>query len=117
MLENEVQGLELLQSLPPPWPVNLLSEIRRGIDGSVGKIVVLDDDPTGTQTVRDLPVLTSWSEEALVEELTTRYPALFILTNSRSLTGAAAAALNREIGANLRQGVGQHRCTRGGGQP
>ena len=28
------------------------------------KIVILDDDPTGTQTAKDLPVLTHWSEEA-----------------------------------------------------
>ena len=43
------------------------------------KVVVLDDDPTGTQTVHDVTVLTEWGVEAL------------------------AAELNREIGTNLRE--------------
>ena len=29
------------------------------------KVVVLDDDPTGTQTAHDVPVLTSWSPEVV----------------------------------------------------
>ena len=62
----------------------------------------MDDDPTGTQTVHGMPVLTGWSIAALEKELQDVGPGFFILTNSRSLAPAAAAALNREIGANLR---------------
>ena len=35
-------------------------QIRAELAGAP-RLVVLDDDPTGTQTVRDLPVLTRWA--------------------------------------------------------
>lgn len=92
-----------LASLPPEWPEELLPDIQSRIAASERKIVVLDDDPTGTQTVHDVPVLTTWSEEAIAQELQGRADALYILTNSRSLTAAAAHALGREIGTNIKR--------------
>ena len=65
------------------------------------KIVVLDDDPTGTQTVHGIPVLTEWSVPSLVAELTAPGPCFYVLTNSRAWTAPQACALNREIGRNL----------------
>jgi uncharacterized protein YgbK (DUF1537 family) len=50
----------------------------------VAKIVVLDDDPTGTQTVHSVPVLTEWSVPLLVAELTAPGSCFYILTNSRA---------------------------------
>ena len=64
-------------------------------------MVVLDDDPTGTQTVHGLPVLTDWSVEMIVAELQNDLPAFYILTNSRSLPLPDAQKLNAEIGCNL----------------
>lgn len=97
------QPLSLLDTLPPEWPVDLLPSIRESVAESPSKIVILDDDPTGTQTVCDLPVLTHWSEEALQAELCGKYQAFFILTNSRSLSVDKACALVRTIAANLRK--------------
>lgn len=65
------------------------------------KVVVLDDDPTGTQTVADIPVLTTWTVAALSRELSSAGPAFYILTNTRGLPEAEAVALTREIGQNL----------------
>ena len=67
-------------------------------------LVVLDDDPTGTQTVHGVPVLTSWSIEDLATELT-RSSTFFLLTNSRGLTEAQAVELASEIGLNLSEAV------------
>ena len=53
-----VQKEKLLSSLPPEWPEDLMPEIQRSVAAAGTKIVVLDDDPTGTQTVYDVPVLT-----------------------------------------------------------
>lgn len=92
---------ELLASLPPEWSVDLLPEIRELVRASRRKVVVLDDDPTGTQTVYDIPVFTEWSVEALCAELESELPAFYILTNSRSLSRAEAVALNTTIGHNL----------------
>jgi uncharacterized protein YgbK (DUF1537 family) len=65
------------------------------------KVVALDDDPTGVQTVHDVAVLASWDAEKLAAELANPGPLFFILTNSRALPKDRAAALNREIARNL----------------
>jgi len=93
---------ELLGSLPDPWPANLAAKIRAAVQGSHRKLVVLDDDPTGTQTVHGIPVLTEWSIPSLHDELQRDLPAFYILTNSRSLPPAEARNLTAEIGKNLR---------------
>ena len=92
---------ELLAGLPPEWPMDVLPEIQSAIRSSGRKIVVLDDDPTGTQTVYDVPVLTEWTVDALCAEFADDAALMYILTNSRSLPLAQAQALNAEIGHNL----------------
>lgn len=62
--------------------------------------IVLDDDPTGTQSVADLPVLTSWTIEDLSWALAQHRPAVYVLTNSRSLSPDDAARVNREVVSN-----------------
>ena len=90
-----------LEKLPSEWPVDLLPLIQARL-GELGRsMVVLDDDPTGTQTVYDIPVLTEWSIESLRAELARATPLFYILTNSRSLALPAAQALNQEIGQNI----------------
>jgi len=91
----------LLASLPQPWPESLLPTIQDQNAANQRSLIVLDDDPTGTQTVYDLPVLTDWSVETLRAELAQGTAVFYILTNSRSLPLAAAQALNAEIGRNL----------------
>ncbi|MCP4425744.1 MAG: hypothetical protein GY803_14705 [Chloroflexi bacterium] len=100
MTQQGVQKDELLAGLPPEWPTSLLPEIQMALAANGRSLVVLDDDPTGTQTVTDMPVLTEWSVESLCSELKAS-PTFYILTNSRSLPESEAVALNREIGRNL----------------
>lgn len=50
------------------------------------KIVVLDDDPTGVQTVHDVSVYTDWSEESLRAGMKEEGKLFFVLTNSRSFS-------------------------------
>jgi uncharacterized protein YgbK (DUF1537 family) len=94
-----------LQELPPVWPEDLLPIIRRELAASKSKVIILDDDPTGTQTIRNVPVLTSWSVEVLTVELRGPHPAFFVLTNSRSLTEEAARLLACELGNNIRSAM------------
>jgi uncharacterized protein YgbK (DUF1537 family) len=63
-------------------------------------LVVLDDDPTGTQSVADLPVLTRWDVEDFTWAFGQAKPAVYVLTNTRSLGPAEAAARNGEIVRN-----------------
>lgn len=61
------------------------------------RVVVLDDDPTGTQSIRDLPVLTAWTREDLEWAFAQETPGFFVLTNTRSLAPQDAARTNREV--------------------
>ena len=63
--------------------------------------MVLDDEPTGTQTVHDISVLTRWSVEALRAALASDDSVFYILTNSRSVPAQRAAEMNAEIARNL----------------
>ena len=63
-------------------------------------LVVLDDDPTGTQSVADLPVITGWSVDDLAWALSTGAGAVYVMTNSRSLDPADAERVNVEVVTN-----------------
>ncbi len=71
------------------------------------KVVVLDDDPTGTQTVHGIPVLTEWSVATLEAELRDPAPCFYLLTNTRAFPVGQACAINREIGASLSAASGR----------
>jgi uncharacterized protein YgbK (DUF1537 family) len=94
---------ELLASLPPEGAEDLGPALREALRAAPAKVAVLDDDPTGTQTVHGIPVLTEASTAALGAEFANDLPAFYILTNSRSLPLADARALNAEVGARLRE--------------
>jgi hypothetical protein len=64
-----VPAAELLAAQPPLLErPGALAEIRDRI-GSHGRLLVIDDDPTGTQSVHGVPVLTAWSREDLAGAL------------------------------------------------
>jgi uncharacterized protein YgbK (DUF1537 family) len=95
-------GHTLGQSLPPPIDDPGLEErVQAAVADSGRKVVALDDDPTGVQTVHGVAVLAGWDTRTLAAELGTHAPLFFILTNSRALPEDLAAALNREITGNL----------------
>ena len=94
---------QTLDALPPQWSQDPLPEIRDIVARSVKKIVVFDDDPTGTQTVHDVPVLTEYSEDALSREMAEDLPVFYLLTNSRGLPETQARELNAAIARNLAQ--------------
>ena len=91
------------KSLPPPCPTLLLDSIREKSEKLNRSIVVLDDDPTGTQTVYDVPVLTEWSVETVTKEFENQTPLFFILTNSRSVSESNAIDIATQIGSVLVQ--------------
>ena len=50
------------------------------------RLVILDDDPTGIQTVHDCLLLTDWSAEQVRVALSDSEPFFYILTNTRAMT-------------------------------
>jgi uncharacterized protein YgbK (DUF1537 family) len=69
------------------------------------KIIVLDDDPTGSQTVHSCLLLTKWDVETLRIGLADPSPIMFVLTNTRSLTPEDATAVTREVCRNLKPAI------------
>jgi uncharacterized protein YgbK (DUF1537 family) len=58
--------------------------------------VVLDDDPTGTQELHDVPVLLRWDDERLRRAADRGRPALHLMTNIRALDGPSAERVTRD---------------------
>lgn len=71
------------------------------------KIVVLDDDPTGTQTVHGVSVYTDWEEETFREAFAREEKMFFVLTNSRSFTEERTREVHRLIAHRLCQAARQ----------
>ena len=92
---------DLLATLPPEWPADLFPTIQARVRQSGVRVAVLDDDPTGTQTVHGVPVLTEWSTGSLAQVLAEPEPVFYILTNSRSMPAAQARTLNLDIARHL----------------
>jgi uncharacterized protein YgbK (DUF1537 family) len=89
---------ELLVSGPPPLNVPRVREAIRGRIRKTGtKLVVLDDDPTGSQSVQQVPVLTRWDEDDVEWAFSQPSDVFFILTNTRSLDESETAALLRDV--------------------
>lgn len=95
-------GAEMPEALLPGWLTGLpasdpalLARVRQLAGGR--RLVVLDDDPTGMQTLYGLPVLLRWDGDEVREALSANWPAVYILTNSRSMDAAGAETTVREV--------------------
>ena len=65
------------------------------------KIIVLDDDPTGVQTVHDVSVYTCWDKKSIEAGFAESNNLFYILTNSRGLSADAAEHLARTIAQTI----------------
>ncbi|MEB3233147.1 MAG: four-carbon acid sugar kinase family protein [Leptolyngbyaceae bacterium] len=85
-------------SSPPPLPSATHLQPRP-------KIIVLDDDPTGSQTVHSCLLLLLWDVDTLRLGLRDDSPIFFVLTNTRSLPPSEAEAVTREVCRNLQEAI------------
>ena len=75
--------------------------IRQALAEAGRRIAVLDDDPTGSQTVHDVDVVTVFEPDEFAAGLSEAGSTCFILTTTRSLPEADAVELNSRIGRML----------------
>jgi len=88
--------------VPTEWrDANLRQQIKQLNEANNKKIIVLDDDPTGVQTVHDVDVLTVWNKSLLIEAFDNQENVFYILTNTRGVDRAEAERINREIIRNV----------------
>jgi len=85
------------------WPN--LKEFVSTIDPK--RVIVLDDDPTGCQTVYDCNVLIDYSVESIKKQLQLDEKLFYILTNSRSMDENGAKGIISKVLKNIQEAVEQ----------
>jgi uncharacterized protein YgbK (DUF1537 family) len=93
---------QAMSRLPPLYTLldphkEILEHLEEDSRKAVPLLVVLDDDPTGTQTCHEISVLMTWAVDDLVAEIKTKPRGFFILTNSRAYPPIEAKELMRSI--------------------
>ena len=103
MESNEHVSLPLaaLQQLPQTDPVAVHRRFVKALSTMHRKIVVLDDDPTGVQTVHGVSVYTQWDFASVLEGFQEPSPMFFLLTNSRALPREETERVHTEIAQNI----------------
>lgn len=81
---------------------NARERIKKTLAAEGTKIVVLDDDPMGTQAIHGVDVFMSWQEEELQRVFRANDSLFFLSTNSRSLSESDAYDLNLMLAQRLK---------------
>ena len=101
MAEENLRKIPLTELLSKYPAENRSAEINAILDAELKKnrrkIIVLDDDPTGVQTVHGISVYTGWTAEYMEAGFDEEEPLFFILTNSRGMTSEETAKVHTEI--------------------
>lgn len=93
--------ISVLETLPAVQP-GLTGQLLEGeLSRERFKVIVLDDDPTGVQTVHGIHVYTDWSEKSIAEGFAEENRMFFILTNSRGMTQEETCAVHRDIAGRV----------------
>lgn len=71
--------------------------LQKEIEANNKKIVVLDDDPTGVQTVHDISVYTNWDKESIRQGFEEENNLFYVMTNSRGFTVEQTTKAHHEI--------------------
>ena len=89
----------VLTSFPKIDDARVNELLGREIAANTRKIVVLDDDPTGVQTVHDIHVYTGWGHDDILAGFQESNNLFYVLTNSRGFTQEQTIKAHNEIAA------------------
>lgn len=103
---NAQQTLASLPAVPDAKQVDALLE--RELRDFNKKIIVLDDDPTGVQTVHGVSVYTDWTAESIEAGFKEEQSMFFILTNSRGFTAAETKQAHEDIARVIQETAAKH---------
>ena len=90
---------EILKEFPAVDTAAVDALLRREIEADDTKFIVLDDDPTGVQTVHDISVYTSWDKDSIRAGFDEENSLFYVLTNSRGFTAEQTTKAHHEIAA------------------
>ena len=105
MNEKSIDWNDFVKKISPPAiPKDKINkEWLSAVERIKRKIIVLDDDPTGIQTVHSIPVYTSWDFSTLKQIMEDKHKVIYILTNSRALTSVETQRLHKQLAMDLKQ--------------
>ena len=103
MKEVKRISAEILKTFPTVDEAVVEAMLQEEVRKNEKKIVVLDDDPTGVQTVHDISVYTGWDLDSIREGFAEEGKLLYILTNSRGLKVAQTTQVHEEIARRVAQ--------------
>ena len=92
-------GAEALTSYKKIDEAHIDVLLKKEIEANNKKIVVLDDDPTGVQTVHDISVYTNWEKDSIRQGFEEENNLFYVLTNSRGFTAEQTTKAHNEIAA------------------
>ena len=95
----------ILNALPRGPTQAIWNELRNAVSIDPRRLIVLDDDPTGCQTVYDCNVLLDYSVERIEEQLRKDEKLFYILPNTRSMPEDQAVAVTKEVVENVQIAV------------
>ena len=97
MSEVKRISADILKTFPAVDEAAVEAMLQEEVRKNEKKIVVLDDDPTGVQTVHDISVYTGWDLDSIREGFAEEGKLFYILTNSRGLTVAQTTQVHQDI--------------------
>lgn len=100
-MELKTLGIDVLSSFKEVDEKKVNSLLKEALKKLNRKIVVLDDDPTGVQTVHDISIYTDWEKNTIEDGFNEENSMFFILTNSRGFTSEKTAQVHKVIARNI----------------
>ena len=98
LVDGEYRWNDSLVSAAPLRVPQARETIRSANVASGRRLLVIDDDPTGSQTVHDVDAVLAVDPETIAQSLDTPGSTCFVLTNSRSVDERAAYAMSLHLG-------------------
>jgi len=92
---------ELFAKIPSVDEKFFSDELKAALKNFDKKIVVLDDDPTGVQTVNNISVYTDWTDASIAAGFAEKNSMFFILTNSRAFSDEKTCAEHKKIAERI----------------
>jgi len=92
---------ELFAKIPDVDEKIFRNELAEALKNFDKKIIVLDDDPTGVQTVNGISVYTDWTSESIAAGFAEENSMFFILTNSRAFSAEKTRAEHKKIAERI----------------
>ena len=103
MKEVHTISADILNTFPAVDEAEVEKLLQEEVKKNQKKIMVLDDDPTGVQTVHDISVYTGWDLDSIRQGFEEEGNLFYILTNSRGLTVPQTTQVHQDIAHRVAQ--------------